>query len=84
MEPTSLKVLRDSKLNDGTLVRWMTVGNDNLILSVKNKNAQEGSDDEFGEVVLPDTVECAMELLTMAHKMLQRNLQREIGQIKVS
>ena len=63
MQSTDLKLLRDTKLNDGTLIRSSIKGN-KFILSVKNESI-----DYQESIELPNDLGMAMELLTIAEKL---------------
>jgi hypothetical protein len=63
MQSTDLKLLRDTKLNDGTLIRSSIKGN-KFILSVKNESI-----DYQESIELPNDLGMVMELLTIAEKL---------------
>jgi hypothetical protein len=63
MQSTDLKLLRDTKLNDGTLIRSSIKGN-KFILSVKTESI-----DYQESIELPNDLGMVMELLTIAEKL---------------
>ena len=73
---TTMKVLRDAKLNDCTLIR--------LSIDSATNNCEISAISKDGErtfIRLPYSTEAFFELMQMAYKLLHGNLQKDLGKI---
>lgn len=76
MQSTILKVLRDTKLTDGTLIRLSLLEGETWFeLSVIFAG------DRLAKIILPNTTEAVFELLQMSTKLLQSSMQKDMGKV---